>query len=439
MHIAVVGTGHVGVVTCVGLSTLGHQVTGTDIDSSKIDLLGRGDTPFLEPGLSDALRRELASGRLKFTSSLPAAIADAKVAFISVGTPPRIDGTANLLAVEQSAVAIAKYARANLVIAEKSTVPAGTATKLRPLLARIRSDVQFEVVSNPEFLREGTALEDFLSPDRILVGSDSLPGFEAMREIYRPMIDRGVPLIETDVRTAEMAKHASNAFLALKISYVNGLARLCERVGSDVMVVAEIMGKDPRIGGAFLHPGMGYGGSCFPKDVAAFERLASSYGYDFPLLRDVARLNEEAMDAVYQRVQSVLWNLEDKVVALLGLAYKPDTDDVRFSPALALASRLLDQGANVVGYDPVATANASAQEPRLAVTDDCYAALEGAHCVVICTEWPQIGELDLERARELVVYPIIVDGRNVLDPRAVVAAGFTHYPIGRGSIAHDYV
>jgi UDPglucose 6-dehydrogenase len=439
MKLAVVGTGHVGLVSCVAFSSLGHEVVGTDVDEERIRQLQSGVSPFHEPGLSEALTAELASGRLTFTTSLPAAASGAEVAFICVGTPPRIDGTANLLAVEQSALALARHAQGDLVIAEKSTVPAGTATKLRPILARERPDVRFEVVSNPEFLREGTALNDFLYPARLLVGSNSELGFSAMRTIYRRLVDRGVPLIETDVLTAELAKLACNAFLALKISYVNGLARLCERAEGDVALISKVMGMDPRIGSAFLGAGMGYGGSCFPKDIAAFERLASSLGYEFPLLGEVARLNEEALEAVDRRIEEALWNLEGKTIALLGLAYKPDTDDVRFSPALGLAGRLLDKGARVVGYDPAAAHNAKAQEPRLEVRDDVYAALEAAHCAVICTEWSEIRRLNLGRARDVMTYPIIVDGRNALDPTALAGSGFTYFPTGRPAIQPENI
>jgi UDPglucose 6-dehydrogenase len=254
-----------------------------------------------------------------------------------------------------------------------------------------------------------------------------------MRRVYQPLIDDGGRLIETDIQTAELAKHACNAFLAMKISYVNALARLCERSGADVTAIADVMGADPRIGRSFLDAGMGYGGFCFPKDIQAFERLAARMGYQFPLLREVARINDEAIDATLDKVKDALWNLEDKRVALLGLAFKPGTDDVRFSPALTLARKLLREGAHVVGYDPEASANAKAEIPDLGIAPDAYEAITGAHCIVLCTDWPEFADLDFHRIRELVEYPVVVDGRNLFDSGAMRNLGFTYYPTGRGA------
>ncbi|MGH2676128.1 MAG: UDP-glucose dehydrogenase family protein, partial [Actinomycetota bacterium] len=284
---------------------------------------------------------------------------------------------------------------------------------------------------NPEFLREGSAVEDSLHPDRILVGGDSAQALAVMRELYAPLVEAGSEWIETDLRTAELAKHASNAFLALKISFANALARLCEAAGADVEAVTEIMGADPRIGRAHLRAGMGYGGYCFPKDLQAFERLADRLGYDFPILREVARINEEAVEATYHKIEEALWNLEGKRIALLGLAFKAGTDDVRLAPALALADGLLSAGAVVIGYDPQAGANAKAEVPGLEVATDLYEALEGAHCAVVCTEWQEIADLDLGRAREAMALPIVVDGRNVFEPADMAAHGFTYLPTGR--------
>jgi UDPglucose 6-dehydrogenase len=437
MRIAVFGTGHVGLVTSITLSSLGHDVTGTDVDRGRLVMLADGEAPFHEPGLPQMLREQIATGRLAFTPDPDGALHEARVAFICVGTPPRIDGTANLLAVEQTARTIARHAEDGVVVAEKSTVPTGTAARLRPLMARERPRLSSEVVSNPEFLREGSALRDSLEPARILIGAETARGFSVMREVYGPLTSKGIPLIETDVMTAELAKHASNAFLALKISFANALARICERTGADVLRVADVMGADARIGRAFLGAGLGYGGSCFPKDLAAFDRLSSDLGYDFALLREAARINEEALDVALDRVRDALWNLEEKRVALLGLAYKPGTDDLRFSPAMELARRLMAQGVKVAGYDPEAGGNARAHLPDLRVASDPYEAATGADCVVLCTSWSEFADLDLARLREAMAYPIVIDGRNFFDPERMRDAGFTYYPTGRPPVQPD--
>jgi UDPglucose 6-dehydrogenase len=287
------------------------------------------------------------------------------------------------------------------------------------------------VASNPEFLREGCAVGDSLHPDRILVGADTPHAHEVLRRLYAPLIEHGVPYHATDVRTAELAKHACNAFLALKVSFANGLARVCEAADADVVAIADIMGSDPRIGRAFLNAGMGYGGFCFPKDLAAFRAHSLRLGYDFGLLDEVAKLNDEALGAVLEKVEGALWNLEGKRVALLGLAFKPETDDIRESPALRLARRLIDAGADVVGFDPRAGAPAAAEVPGMVVAPDAYAAADGAHCLVVCTEWPEFAALDLGRLRDLLAVPVVVDGRNVFDPDLMAGAGFTYLPTGR--------
>jgi UDPglucose 6-dehydrogenase len=314
-------------------------------------------------------------------------------------------------------------------------VPAGTAQRLWQVLRLERPDLadDIEVVSNPEFLREGQAVEDSFEPRRILVGAQSERAFEVMRRLYEPLVRDGSLLIETDIRTAELAKHACNAFLAMKISYANALARLCERAGADVTAVADVMGSDPRIGRAFLDAGLGWGGYCFPKDLQAFERLSARLGYDFRLLREVERINEEAIDATLEKVKDALWNLEDKRVALLGLSFKPKTDDVRLSPALALARKLIDEDATVVGYDPEAGPNAKSELPDLELAPSVYDALEGAHCVVVCTEWDEFRSIDLDRARDILAHPIVVDGRNVFDPAEMRRKGFIYYGTGRPS------
>jgi len=432
VQIGIIGTGHVGLVSAVCLAKLGHRVVGTDEDQGKIEALSKGRAPFFEPEVDELLAEGLNSGSLEFSHDAARAVHGANAVLISVGTPPKATGEANLIAVERAARTVALYARQRCLVVEKSTVPTGTASRLQQTLNREgRGQTELEVASNPEFLREGRAVHDFLSPDRVLVGAASEWAFATMRELYRPLIDRGVRLIETDIATAELAKHACNAFLALKISFANALARLCDVSGADVMHVTEVMGADPRIGPAHLRAGLGYGGSCFPKDLKAFRRLATQLGYEFPLLEEIGRLNEEALRAAFDKIKDALWNLEDKTVALLGLSFRPDTDDARFSPALELARLLLDEGAGVVGYDPKAAGPAKALVPDLQVAEDPYEAVADAHCVVLCTEWDEFASLDLTRLGAEMAYPILVDGRNMVDPEQVRAAGFSYYAIGR--------
>jgi UDPglucose 6-dehydrogenase len=438
VKVAVIGTGRVGLITCVAFATLGNDVVGVDVDDEKISLLRRGLPPFFEPGLEDALTREISSGRLSFTASAEEGLRGAEVVFICVGTPARPDGEANLAAVEQAVGDIARHAMDGAVVVEKSTVPAGTADRVRQTLLLEGDGRQVHVASNPEFLREGMALHDALEPDRIVIGVGSERSREVLERLYGPLIGNGVRLIVTDIATAELAKHASNAFLALKISFANALARLCERTGADVTAVADVMGADPRIGRAFLNAGLGYGGYCLPKDVTALERLAARNGYAFRLLSEIQRVNAEAVDAVASRIEEAVWNLEGKRIALLGLAFKPDTDDVRASPPLALARRLIEAGAEVVGYDPEAARAAKEELPELRIAGTVDAAVAGAHCLVLGTEWEEFRALDLPSLRGSMAYPIVVDGRNLFDPAEMEAAGFWYYPIGRPSLAASH-
>jgi UDPglucose 6-dehydrogenase len=433
VRVGVIGTGHVGLVAAASFAEIGHHVVGADADPEKVDLLTRGIPPFYEPGLEDLLRVNGAKGNLSFTSDIAEAVSSSEVVFVCVGTPAKLSGEANLVAVERAVREVARHADDGLVLVQKSTVPAGTATRVHQAIRLQTAGAarRVDVVSNPEFLREGRAIEDSLKPDRILVGADSVHAFHLMRRLYRPLIDKGCIYIETDVKTAELAKHASNAFLALKVSFANALARVCDLAGADVVSVADIMGSDPRIGRAFLDAGLGYGGYCFPKDIQAFERLAAQLGYDFALLREITRINDEAIDAAVEKITDGLWNLEDKRIALLGLAFKPETDDVRFAPPLILARRLLDGGAQVVGYDPKASANAKNDVPALEIASDAYEAATGAHCIVVGTEWPEFRALDLDRLADLMAYPLVIDGRNVFSPAAMSKAGFNYLPTGR--------
>lgn len=431
MRIGVIGTGHVGLVTCTTLAALGHEVVGTDSDAEKIATIQDGRSPFHEPGLEELMNREGAAGRLHFSVDPKPAIAGAEVVFLCVGTPPKASGEASLVAVESAAHVVARHATGPIVIVEKSTVPAGTAQRVKRTLQFEGSEHAFDVCSNPEFLREGHAVQDSLEPERILVGAESDRARETMRRVYEPLTATGIRLIETDLQTAELAKHACNAFLAMKISYINGIARLCERAGADVSQIAEVMGSDSRIGRAFLDAGLGFGGFCFPKDLAAFEALSRQLGYDFSLLREISKINDEAIEIAVQKVKTALWNLESKRIALWGLSFKPETDDTRLSPALALAQRLLDDGALVVGYDPHALANAKADVPDLDLANDPYEAATDAHCLVIATEWDEFLGTDLAKLKSVMAYPVVIDGRNLFDPEAMRRAGFTYYPTGR--------
>jgi UDPglucose 6-dehydrogenase len=431
VKVAVIGAGRVGLPTAVTLAKLGHQVGATDVDERKLEALRRSAVPFFEPGLGELLQEGMDSGRLSFDTDPGAVIWGSRVALICVGTPPLEDGRTDVSAVDAAAEAVARHADGPIVVAVKSTVPAGTVDRVAAHLRAAAAGGEFAVVSNPEFLREGKAVEDSLRPVRILVGTDSEEARTAMRELYAQGIEAGVPYVETDPRSAEVAKHACNAFLALKVSYVNALARVCEAVGADVVTVSGIMGVDARIGPSYLQAGLGFGGYCLPKDVQGFERLAAAVGYDFGLLREVQRINAEAVEAALARVRAAVGDLRGRRVALLGLSFKPGTDNVTDAPALRLARRLIEEGADPVGYDPQAAANAKATFPDLEVSEDIYAALEGAHCAVVCTEWQEVRSLDLRRALRLMARPSLVDERNVFQPGTMVEAGFSYQAAGR--------
>ncbi len=433
MNIAVIGSGRVGLVTGVCLASFGHDVVCMDADERKVAMLREGRPHFFEPELERLTGEGLAAGRLRFTDSVPEAVGDAEVVMICVGRPPVGLDDKSLTAVEEAARAIARAAPQDVVVVVKSTVPPGTNGRVAKVMASERPDLRSSVVSSPEFLREGHAVQDTLEPDRLVVGTrpDAEDALAVMRKLYAPLLDAGILLIETDPSTAELAKLSSNAFLALKISYANGLARMAELAGADVVGVTEIMGGDPRIGPAFLGAGLGYGGFCLPKDIVTLEKTAKRLGYDFGLLREVVHINEEAVQSVAKIVEEAVWNLEGKRLLLLGAAFKAGTDDVRAAPALALARLLLAEGATVVMWDPMAGAEAARELPELEIADDPFEAAAGAHCAVICTEWPEFREMDLARLAAAMAEPVLVDGRNCLDPGSARAAGFRYVSIGR--------
>ena len=436
MRVSVIGTGHVGLVTVGCMAAIGHDVVGYDIDKDKIESLRAGRMPFYEAQLDDLIATGVAAGRITFTDDEAAAVDDAEVVFICVGTPPRTDGAPNLTFVQAAAAMVARYAVASVVVAEKSTVPVQTGQRIRQALrletqAR-QTGLQHEVVSNPEFLREGTAVADTLRPDRIVVGADSEHAHQVMRRLYEPLLaTHECPYVATDVSTAELIKHASNAFLATKISFINAIARICELAGADVQTVADAMGYDARIGRAFLNAGLGYGGSCFPKDVQAFIHIADGLGYDFAMLRETQRVNREAKAWPLQQLRRHIWNLSGKRIAILGLAFKPGTDDIREAPALDVIEDLLGEGATVRAHDPVAMEAVKRFYPDVEYFDKAEAALEGAHALVLCTEWDEYRELRPDRIAQLLEYPIVVDARNVWDVDDLRAEGLTVASVGR--------
>ena len=429
MRLSVIGTGYVGLVTAACFADLGHEVIGVDQDAERVRFLGEGGVPIYEPGLEDVLGRALASGRLHFTTDVGEAVNASEVIFITVGTPAREDGEADLTAVATVAEEIAENLPGYRLIVEKSTVPIRTGERIRDQIRLVtRGKVPFEVACNPEFLREGSAVHDFLHPDRIVIGVESGRAEELLREVYRSFDS---PIVVTDLATAELIKHASNAFLALKISYINAIANLCERVGADVSKVADGMGYDRRIGRAFLNAGVGYGGSCFPKDVAAFIKISRDAGYEFRLLEEVARINEEQREVLLRHLKEALWVLSNRTIAVLGLAYKPNTDDVRGSPAIAIIRRLCREGAQVRAYDPAAEANARRVLPEITYCPGPYETAVGSDAVVVLTEWDEFRRLDLKRLRGVMRRPVLIDGRNIFDPGAARSEGFYYSGMGR--------
>jgi UDPglucose 6-dehydrogenase len=435
MRVTVIGAGHVGLVTAACLAHVGHDVMVDDDDAAKLDLIRQGRPWFYEPGLQELLGEVVRSGRLRIAGDKAEAVGHGTVIFICVGTPSRGDGSPNLAFVEAVAREVARSLPPGEfhLICEKSTVPVQTGERVAQVIAReARPEADWEVASNPEFLREGSAVVDTLDPDRVVVGSTSERAEDALRELYTPILERsGAPFVATDRATAELIKHASNAFLATKISFINSVARVCERSGADVELVARGMGLDPRIGVHFLKAGAGYGGSCFPKDVAAFAHRSRELGVDFGILNEVAKINHEARRAVVDKVRDALWHLDGKRIGMLGLSFKPNTDDLREAPSIDVARHLLADGAQVVAYDPVAAEPAARLVPGLELADNAVKVADGAHALVVMTEWAEFAELDPADLHARMTYPILVDARNTLDAEAFVAAGFTVAGVGR--------
>jgi UDPglucose 6-dehydrogenase len=440
MNVAIVGTGYVGLVTGTCLADFGHSVVCVDNSSARIAALKNGEIPFYEPGLGELVARNAAAGRLQFSGDLGDAVRGCAVVFIAVGTPEGATGAADTSQIAAVADEMAPHLGGYQVIVTKSTVPVGTGDWLHDYL-RERADpaAEFDVVSNPEFLREGSAVNDFMRPDRVVIGTRSERAAAVMRELYRPLYLIETPLVVTDVETSEMIKYAANAFLAVKIGFINEIANLCERVGADVHVVAKGMGLDKRIGPKFLHPGPGYGGSCFPKDTRALAVLGAQHDAPQRIVAAAIEVNAQQQRYLIAKIEHILDGISGRHIAVLGLAFKPNTDDVRESPAVFVCRALAAGGAHVRAFDPVAASAAARQLDDVAhlvtLSDDLYEAATGADAVVIMTEWNEFRGLDLERLHGLMKNAVIVDARNVLDPAQTRAAGFIYAGTGRGKLA----
>ncbi|RKY37870.1 MAG: UDP-glucose 6-dehydrogenase [Candidatus Omnitrophota bacterium] len=435
-NISVIGAGHVGLVTASCLADLGHKVCCMDNDSAKIDLLQKGEIPIYEPGLKELVSTNTLQGNLFFTNSMEEAVAHGEVIFIAVGTPPKESGEADLSYVENVAREIAQLMDSYKLIVEKSTVPVETGEKVKNTInLYIEKDVPFDVASNPEFLREGSAIHDFMHPDRVVIGVDSERAERVLTEIYGPL---NAPIIITDIKSAELIKHASNSFLAMKISFINAVSRICAKVGADVEKVAKGIGLDKRIGQEFLNAGIGFGGSCFPKDLDAFIHIAENLGYDFKLLKEVKRINEEQKRLAVQKIKDVLWIIKDKKIAIWGGAFKPETDDIRGAPVIDIINELLNEGATVSLYDPQAMENLKIIfGEKLHYADDKYQAIEDADCLVIVTEWDEFRNIDFDFLRQRMKLPFIVDGRNIFSLQKLQDKGFIYCGFGRPQITNS--
>jgi UDPglucose 6-dehydrogenase len=429
--LAFVGAGYVGLVSGACLAEIGDVVTLVDNNKEKIATLKKGSVPIYEPGLEELVKKNVKAKRLSFTTSLPQAVKKSDVIFIAVNTPPLPDGKADLSYVAGAAREIAEEADSYKVVVDKSTVPVQTGERVAETIRRYnKRNIDFDIVSNPEFLREGSAIHDFLQPDRIVVGVANKRAEKIMREIYQPI---KAPFIVTDVKSAELIKHASNSFLAMKISFANALARICELSGANIDQVAEGMGVDVRIGLHFLRAGVGYGGSCFPKDVAAFISIAKDLGYDFRLLQEVEKINHQAREQFLQKIERALWVTKGKTIAMWGLAFKPDTDDMRNAPSVTIATQLDKAGAAIQAYDPQALATAQAVlGKKVQYKKNMYDALKGADALVIMTDWDEFKKPDWEKVHSHLNSPIIIDGRNMFDPKDMEKKGFVYHSVGRG-------
>jgi len=429
MKITIIGTGYVGLVTGTCFAEVGHTVICVDNDESKVKMLQGGGIPIYEPGLEEMVKKNVAEKRLSFTSSTAEGVANSDVIFIAVPTPPLPDGGVDLSFIERVARDIAGAMTSYKIIVDKSTVPVKTGEKVAETIKRYcKAKVEFDVISNPEFLREGFAVEDLMHPDRVVIGVASQRPVAAMKKIYTPF---KAPIIVTDINSAELIKHASNSFLALKISYINAVSVICEATGANVQEVANGMGMDERIGRRFLNAGIGFGGSCFPKDLSAFIAISQQVGYDFGLLKEVQKINATQMERFIKKITDTLWVLKDKKIGVLGLAFKQNTDDVRMSPAIELCQRLQKDGASLRVHDPKGMDKAKALLKNVEYVDDMNAVADGCDALIVATEWDEFKKLDLDRARKGLTHPILFDGRNLFDPQEMEKLGWIYKSVGR--------
>lgn len=432
MHIAIIGSGYVGLVTGACFSEFGVFATCVDKDAGKIEALKQGIIPFYEPGLEELVKRNVGQDRLKFTTSIAEAVEESLVVFIAVGTPPRGDGSADLSYVDEVAKEIAMHIKSYKVIVTKSTVPVGTGERIRKIISQhLREEIDFDVVSNPEFLREGAAIEDFMRPNRVVLGARSQQAAAIMKDLYRPLYLIETPFVITNNETAELIKYASNSFLAVKISFINEMAILCEKVGADVNVVAKGMGLDGRIGSKFLHAGPGFGGSCFPKDTKAMLKIGSDNDVELGVVDAAIKANERQIAWATEKIKNALKDTKGKTIAVLGLSFKPNTDDTREAPAISIIQNLSADGANIRAYDPVAMENTRPLLPDITYCKDAYDACNGADALVIVTEWNQFRNLDMERLKKLLKQPYFFDLRNIYDPQKMKGLGFNYCSVGR--------
>ncbi len=430
MDICIVGTGYVGLVTGACLADLGNNVTCVDINKEKIEVLNQGKIPIFEPGLEELVRRNKKDGRLQFTTSLNQGIKKSLVIFIAVGTPPKSNGDADLSYVEDVSLQIARHMTSYKLVVGKSTVPVDTGRWIKHTMqVNSKHKVPFDVASNPEFLREGSAISDFMKPDRVVLGVESKKAKQILTDLYKPL---NAPIIVTDIKSAEIIKHASNSFLATKISFINAVSNVCERAGADIKEVTRGMGLDKRIGKTFLDAGVGFGGFCFPKDLAAFRRISEKLGYDFGMLREAEKVNNQQKELFLKKIEDNIWNLENKTVGVLGLSYKPNTDDIRFAPAIDIVKALVAGGVKVKAFDPQAMNKAKKVLKKVIFCKDAYSAAKGSDCLVIITEWNEFKEIDFKKLKKLLKQPLIIDGRNIYDPRELKKLGFKYIGMGRG-------
>lgn len=436
MNISVIGTGYVGLVTGTCFADLGVSCTCIDNDKTKIDNLNIGKIPIYEPGLEELVAKNVEEGRLSFTTDIKKGVADSQVIFIAVGTPQSEDGQADLSYVDQVAKEIAENLNEYKVIVTKSTVPVGTGARIRKIIQKhLKNDVEFDIVSNPEFLREGSALGDFMRPDRVVIGADSERAEAIMKDLYRPLYLIETPIVFTNIESSEMIKYASNAFLATKISYINDIANLCELVGADVHVVAKGMGLDNRIGPKFLHAGPGYGGSCFPKDTYAIVKIAEDVGYDLKVVKSAVKVNELQRLKMVDKISDAMnGELKGKTIGFLGLAFKPNTDDMREAPAITIIGKLQEKGAKIKAYDPAAMDEAKKELKDIEYCKDTYDTIAGCDALVLATEWNQFRNLDFKKVKKLMNRPLFIDLRNVYGPSRMESTGFDYICVGRASV-----